>query len=157
MTDIGYFWQVNFIYAPELFPTQARARGFALVNTVGSIGFMFSPLITTIFVSPPCIYSSPFYALWCQSFLMSISTPVLCSYLVRFWQSASYNVGMNHLLHYATFICFLFPTTYNQTAHQYLILIKIKSDHMCDLWLLDGGPESEARRNELQGPRSHLA
>ncbi|XP_050703250.1 solute carrier family 22 member 6-like [Eriocheir sinensis] len=44
-------FQVNFIYAPELFPTQARARGFALVNTVGSIGFMFSPLITTIFAS----------------------------------------------------------------------------------------------------------
>lgn len=140
MTGISYFWQVNFIYAPELFPTQARARGFALVNTVGSIGFMFSPVITTIFVSPPCTYSSPFYAQWCQSFVMSISTAALCSYLERFQQSASYNGGMNHLLHYANCICFLFPITYNQTAHQYLILIKIKSDRMCDLGLLDGGP-----------------
>ncbi|XP_045606660.1 solute carrier family 22 member 6 isoform X1 [Procambarus clarkii] len=41
-------FQVNFVFAPELFPTEARTRGFAFVNMMGSIGFMFAPLVTTM-------------------------------------------------------------------------------------------------------------
>ncbi|XP_045132295.1 solute carrier family 22 member 20-like [Portunus trituberculatus] len=40
-------FQVNFVYAPELFPTLARTRGFAFVNLAGNVGFMCAPLITT--------------------------------------------------------------------------------------------------------------
>ncbi|XP_045606809.1 solute carrier family 22 member 20 isoform X2 [Procambarus clarkii] len=41
-------FQVNYVYAPELFPTEARARGFAFVNVLGSVGFSCAPLITHI-------------------------------------------------------------------------------------------------------------
>ncbi|XP_064088941.1 solute carrier family 22 member 20-like isoform X2 [Macrobrachium nipponense] len=41
-------YQVNYMYAPELFPTEARARGFAFVTVMGSIGFSCAPLITDV-------------------------------------------------------------------------------------------------------------
>ncbi|XP_042888325.1 solute carrier family 22 member 6-like [Penaeus japonicus] len=40
--------QVNYMYAPELFPTESRARGFAFVQLIGSIGTMCVPLITDV-------------------------------------------------------------------------------------------------------------
>ncbi|KAG7171616.1 Solute carrier family 22 member 6-A-like 1 [Homarus americanus] len=41
-------FQVNFVYAPELFPTETRTRGFAFVNMIGSLGFICAPLVTDI-------------------------------------------------------------------------------------------------------------
>ncbi|XP_068217986.1 solute carrier family 22 member 20-like isoform X1 [Palaemon carinicauda] len=40
--------QVNFLYAPELFPTEIRARGFAFVQVLGSIGSSVAPFITDV-------------------------------------------------------------------------------------------------------------
>ncbi|XP_047474081.1 solute carrier family 22 member 20-like [Penaeus chinensis] len=37
---------MNYVYGPELFPTEARSRGFAFVSLMGGIGFMCSPVIT---------------------------------------------------------------------------------------------------------------
>lgn len=37
---------MNYVYGPELFPTEARSRGFAFVTLMGGIGFMCSPVIT---------------------------------------------------------------------------------------------------------------
>ncbi|KAK7072674.1 hypothetical protein SK128_010511 [Halocaridina rubra] len=42
---------VNFIYAPELFPTAIRTRGMAFLNTIGHAGFICAPLVTNILVS----------------------------------------------------------------------------------------------------------
>ena len=62
------------MYAPELFPTQARTRGFAFVNTVGNIGFMCAPLITTNLVSQP-----------------RVSALIRCFQML--WSGASFNTG----------------------------------------------------------------
>ncbi|XP_037777721.1 solute carrier family 22 member 20-like isoform X2 [Penaeus monodon] len=48
---IGFFlvagsFQMNYVYGPELFPTEARSRGFAFVTLMGGTGFMCSPVIT---------------------------------------------------------------------------------------------------------------
>lgn len=40
--------QVNFMYAPELFPTESRARGFAFVQLMGNVGAACAPLITDV-------------------------------------------------------------------------------------------------------------
>ncbi|XP_042217244.1 solute carrier family 22 member 15-like isoform X3 [Homarus americanus] len=90
--DSGYFWvdwllvmlgfllvagafQVNYVYAPELFPTETRARGFAFVNVMGSVGFSCAPLITYVLAE---------YAWWavsvtfgCAGILGSLLVPFL--------------------------------------------------------------------------------
>ncbi|XP_042876740.1 solute carrier family 22 member 20-like [Penaeus japonicus] len=48
---VGFFlvagsFQMNYVYGPELFPTEARSRGFAFVNLMGGIGFMIAPVFT---------------------------------------------------------------------------------------------------------------
>ncbi|XP_064087990.1 solute carrier family 22 member 6-A-like isoform X2 [Macrobrachium nipponense] len=40
--------QVNFLYAPEVFPTEIRARGFAFVQVLGGIGSSAAPFITDV-------------------------------------------------------------------------------------------------------------
>ncbi|XP_066974942.1 solute carrier family 22 member 20-like isoform X2 [Macrobrachium rosenbergii] len=40
--------QVNFLYAPEVFPTEIRARGFAFVQVLGGIGSSVAPFITDV-------------------------------------------------------------------------------------------------------------
>ncbi|XP_037777712.1 LOW QUALITY PROTEIN: organic cation transporter protein-like [Penaeus monodon] len=39
-------FQMNYVYGPELFPTEIRNRGFAFVNLMGSLGFVCAPFIT---------------------------------------------------------------------------------------------------------------
>ncbi|KAG7171570.1 Organic cation transporter protein-like 11 [Homarus americanus] len=43
-------FQVNFMYAPELFPTVIRSRGCGLVSSAANIGFTLSPIITDLLV-----------------------------------------------------------------------------------------------------------
>ncbi|XP_047474618.1 solute carrier family 22 member 6-like isoform X2 [Penaeus chinensis] len=40
--------QVNYMYAPELFPTESRARGFAFVQLAGNVGSACAPLVTDV-------------------------------------------------------------------------------------------------------------
>nr|XP_027232346.1 solute carrier family 22 member 6-like [Penaeus vannamei] len=40
--------QVNYMYAPELFPTESRARGFAFVQLAGNVGAACAPLVTDV-------------------------------------------------------------------------------------------------------------
>lgn len=37
---------MNYVYGPELFPTEIRNRGFAFVNLMGCFGFVCAPFIT---------------------------------------------------------------------------------------------------------------
>ncbi|XP_037777717.1 organic cation transporter protein-like isoform X2 [Penaeus monodon] len=63
LVPIGYFWakwilvmagfllvagsfQMNYVYGPELFPTEARTRGFAFISLIGGMGSMIAPIIT---------------------------------------------------------------------------------------------------------------
>ncbi|XP_063609815.1 organic cation transporter protein-like [Penaeus indicus] len=39
-------FQMNYVYGPELFPTEIRNRGFAFVNLMGCLGFVCAPFIT---------------------------------------------------------------------------------------------------------------
>ncbi|XP_069981598.1 solute carrier family 22 member 20 [Penaeus vannamei] len=39
-------FQMNYVYGPELFPTEIRNRGFAFVNLMGCFGFVCAPFIT---------------------------------------------------------------------------------------------------------------
>ncbi|XP_066943523.1 organic cation transporter protein-like [Macrobrachium rosenbergii] len=41
---IGSAFQVNFIYGPELFPTEVRTRGFGFLNLVSQAGFVCTPV-----------------------------------------------------------------------------------------------------------------
>ncbi|XP_071532747.1 solute carrier family 22 member 7-like isoform X2 [Panulirus ornatus] len=68
-------FQVNYVYAPELFPTEARARGFAFVSVMGSVGFSCAPLVTHVLVE---------YSWWavnvtfgCAGILGSLLVPLL--------------------------------------------------------------------------------
>ncbi|KAK8751304.1 hypothetical protein OTU49_013976 [Cherax quadricarinatus] len=72
-------FQVNYVYAPELFPTEARTRGFAFVNMMGSIGFMCAPLVTTL-VAP--------YAWWAASVIFGCSG-IIGSLMVAFLPETS--------------------------------------------------------------------
>ncbi|XP_068230797.1 organic cation transporter protein-like [Palaemon carinicauda] len=43
---IGSAFQVNFIYGPELFPTEVRTRGFGFLNLISQAGFVCTPIVT---------------------------------------------------------------------------------------------------------------
>ncbi|XP_064100615.1 solute carrier family 22 member 6-like [Macrobrachium nipponense] len=43
---VGGSFQANYIYGPELFPTETRARGFGFLNLLGNIGFICTPFVT---------------------------------------------------------------------------------------------------------------
>ncbi|XP_047474099.1 solute carrier family 22 member 6-like [Penaeus chinensis] len=66
--------RVNYMYAPELFPTESRARGFAFVQLVGSIGTICVPFITDVVSS---------YAWWASSAVFGCAG-ILGSLLVYF-------------------------------------------------------------------------
>ncbi|XP_063861702.1 solute carrier family 22 member 20-like isoform X1 [Scylla paramamosain] len=68
-------FQVNFVYAPELFPTLARTRGFAFVNLVGNVGFMCAPLITTNLAK--ISRWAPGVVFGCSGILISLLVPLL--------------------------------------------------------------------------------
>ncbi|XP_071532838.1 organic cation transporter protein-like [Panulirus ornatus] len=68
-------FQVNFLYAPELFPTEARTRGFALVNMVGNIGFTCAPLVTDMLVH--FAWWVPSMVFGCSGIVASLMVPFL--------------------------------------------------------------------------------
>lgn len=67
-------FQVNYIYAAELFPTVIRTRGFSYTNVIGSVGEMIIPLVTDIAAQ---------YCSWAPSVTFSIAG-ILGSLLLPF-------------------------------------------------------------------------
>ncbi|XP_064100616.1 organic cation transporter protein-like isoform X1 [Macrobrachium nipponense] len=43
---VGSAFQVNFIYGPELFPTEVRTRGFGFLQMISQAGFVCAPIVT---------------------------------------------------------------------------------------------------------------
>lgn len=41
---------MNYLYAPEVFPTEIRVRGFAFVQVLGSVGSSVAPFVTDVLV-----------------------------------------------------------------------------------------------------------
>lgn len=68
-------FQINYIYAAELFPTVIRTRGFTFTNLVGSIGEMIIPLVTDIVVQYHWWAASVTFG--CAGIIASLLLPLL--------------------------------------------------------------------------------
>ncbi|XP_042876746.1 solute carrier family 22 member 6-like [Penaeus japonicus] len=92
LVPIDYFWakwilvmtgfllvagsfQMNYVYGPELFPTEARTRGFAFISLIGGVGSMIAPVITyrLALVTP---WAAP-VTFGCAGLLGSFTLPLL--------------------------------------------------------------------------------
>ncbi|XP_042876743.1 organic cation transporter protein-like isoform X1 [Penaeus japonicus] len=68
-------FQMNYVYGPELFPTEIRNRGFAFVNLMGCLGFVCAPFITYRLVLIRWWVASVTFG--CAAILGSLTLPLL--------------------------------------------------------------------------------
>lgn len=68
-------FQMNYVYGPELFPTEIRNRGFAFVNLMGSLGFVCAPFITYRLVLIKWWVASVTFG--CAAIIGSLTLPLL--------------------------------------------------------------------------------
>ncbi|XP_069976172.1 solute carrier family 22 member 6-like [Penaeus vannamei] len=68
-------FQMNYVYGPELFPTEARTRGFAFITLIGGVGSMIAPVITYR-LAQVTWWAAP-VAFGCAGLLGSLALPLL--------------------------------------------------------------------------------